>query len=421
MKHRIILAAILVVTGLFLGVSHANAAVGPLIPGGLPTHNKAAALQKLMGRAAYDRYLQQTMARSTGAKSFKADDYQAVGYTNGAPKGTVNSAVDIGNGQVVTAQDTINCNKKSRMLEIRNKVTKAVMYVCTKCANPRIYSTRPAPKRKFVLKTALNVNKVISRIYTRTCPGTGERVLVRASSRIKGVIRGSAWGKVQGSLAARINVAFKGNLTQKVSIQCRGALLTKINFTKYLFDSSGKDISSSHTGDTFQVYLGIYDKQSDGSFQQSHPTMRVKMHPGTTQSISHYIRKGEGLYACVDPRDEDANNTVVANAQGNPDPKFGCLWVVYNGKGDVNYVFYNRQKPPKTVPPPSSPPPTTPPPPTPPLSPKTTVPQTNPNNEGQPTEPKIEGKENDPVTNTPAPADCVPSNDNNWCTGVSPS
>lgn len=197
----------------------AAAALSPAVPEGLPTNNASKAGQVVMDRADEDPSYGSTLAKNSGANAYNPADYKPVGYSNGAPAGTVNSGV-ADSGSVQKAQDTKHCNKKSKMLVMLNVRTERKLYICTGCANPRIYSARPAPFRSFSKGTTVNYRKTATQDFKLPCQNTGQPVVVTVTTTVKGKLKGRVWGKLSGTIKARLKASFNGKITNLVKIKC---------------------------------------------------------------------------------------------------------------------------------------------------------------------------------------------------------
>jgi hypothetical protein len=130
----------------------------------------------------------------------------ATNDTKGAPA-SANSGISP-SGSVTTSQDTANCNKHSRMLVLIHVVTQVKVYVCTKCANPRMFTTRPPAFHSFSRSTVLAYYKTVTKKLTMVCRSSGQKITAPITVTIKGKLKGRVWGKLMGLLKARLKVAF---------------------------------------------------------------------------------------------------------------------------------------------------------------------------------------------------------------------
>ena len=213
---RVLVVLASVVGAIMFANVHAAFAAGPLhpvIPGGLPTNNINQAVSQIKTRASFDPSFAATLAHNAGAANYVADQYRPYGYSMGAPH-TVNTGSDT-SGNIQNSRDTKECNAKtSTMAVMINIVTQIKVYVCTACSNPRIYSSRPAPKRvwaPFSRGTFVKYHKTKSQKVSIVCP-SGQKVTATVTATINGVLHAKVYGKVSGILEARLKAVFNGQL-----------------------------------------------------------------------------------------------------------------------------------------------------------------------------------------------------------------
>jgi hypothetical protein len=191
--------------------------LGPVVPGGLPADNATRARSIFLGRANNDPGLAAKMASMSGASSFNASDFRALGYHNGAP-GSANSGID-GGGSVQSSQDTPECNAHSKMLVLINIKTQVKVFVCTHCANPRLFVARPPAFHRFVKQTVLLFHRTATKSFRFVCP-SGQAITVPVTVTITGKLKGKVWGKIMGTLNARLKVAFKAQVKITARVKC---------------------------------------------------------------------------------------------------------------------------------------------------------------------------------------------------------
>jgi hypothetical protein len=372
--RSLMVLATLVVVGIFLGASHASAAsaatLHPLIPGGIPSNNVNGAFSFVMSRASIDTATSSAIASTSGASSFIASDYVAVGFTNGAPAGSANTGIS-GNGALVPTGDTAHCNLQSRMFVIKNVKKGGMVFFCTSCGNIRVFVHRPVPFNKFVAGTVVRVNQTFHRSFTHTCP-SGETVNITVTSWVYGLITAKTWGEVQGKLSIKIKAAIKLKMNQTIKVKCFGIPTTTVNFGKKWLNSAGQDITNSKSGESVPVVVGVFDVDAQGNSKQVGNTISTTIHPGTFTVKQITVKKDQWLYACVPQEFETSKNVDPADDNGNPNPNSRCKWQhVTNPGASVTIVFTNREKAAAPPPPPCNcqptptPPTPTPPPPTP--------------------------------------------------------
>lgn len=199
---------------------HARAHTSTLhsvVPGGLPKHNAHKAWRILRSRARLDHSVGAKLANTAGASSFHSRDFRAVGYSHGAPH-SANSGISSA-GTLVPTKDTSHCNKKSRMLVLIHVKTHAKVFVCTACANPRLFVRRPPAFHRFSKGTVMKYNKKKTKRF-KVCKKHHHAVRLKVTVHIKGKLRARTWGKLQGRLQAKLAAAFRAKVKLLVEAKC---------------------------------------------------------------------------------------------------------------------------------------------------------------------------------------------------------
>ncbi|MDO8591761.1 MAG: hypothetical protein Q7R60_02445 [bacterium] len=225
--RRILLAAAVIVAaigftaGPALASSNSNTSVSLYrpFPNGIDSTNAAHAWQQVSGRAGWDSQYAGVIAQQTGATKFVASQYKPLGYQNGMP-GTTNSALS-GAGMVVPLADH-NGSGSVTVLVVVNIATSKTVAIMVRCGNPRLAKTpyvAPLPWKNFSKGTVLRVHRTITKPVVITCP-SGQKVSGSLNVVFNGIVRGSTWGKVQGSLTEHLRVGLKAQLKAWVKLKC---------------------------------------------------------------------------------------------------------------------------------------------------------------------------------------------------------
>ncbi len=211
-----------VVVGAFVFASSALAASPSLyrpFTNGIDQNNAAHAWQQVSGRAAWDSQYGSTIAQQTGSVTYVADQYMPVGYRYGMP-GTTNSALS-GAGTIVPLQDHAGSGSV-KVLVVMNIVTSKTIAFMVRCGNPRLHKNAyvaPLPWKRFARGTVLRIHRNISKPVQIVCP-SGQKVSGALNVVFNGIVRGSTWGKVQGSLTEHLRVGLKAQLRAWVTLKC---------------------------------------------------------------------------------------------------------------------------------------------------------------------------------------------------------
>jgi hypothetical protein len=360
--------AVLVVASFLAVAGNALAAYHPVLPGGLNQHNPVVALAQFNSRAAVDSSLGARLASNTGESTFNVSHYQAIGYGN-ASKNSTNTAVD-DNGNSVPATDTNHCKVGAKVLIVLNVVTQNEAEICTGCANPRIARIiTNLPKKPWTVSTVVRFHREMHKRFVKICP-SGQKVFGKLDVLVSGLVRGRAWGTIQGKMHAMIRAQVQEKILATVKIKCGKA-------PKHVV-----------------------------------PKPKPKPRPVPTPTAA----------PC------SVNGVTIINSPGTQIITCPNFWVwcgnivlgPYTSFKQANTaVCSNTNTPPVVVNCNCTSPP--PPPPVPPTPPgkcpgNTCGAAPPPNNSGQPTSPGVSG--DDPETQDTPPAGCVPTPDNGWCTGV---
>jgi hypothetical protein len=217
-KRRILLAFLTFLLS-FAGLASAALAssLSDVVPGGLPKNNAKAALQVVLSRANNDPNLGVIIAQQLGMPSFNASQLVAVGYSNGAPTGSVNTG-ESGSGQLTNTADTSTCNSHSKMLVVMAKSTHTKLFICTGCSNLRLFHQPPPAWHPFNKSTSLNVN----RMFTKRQLICG--IWVTLKVHLREVIHAQTWGKVMGELQLQLKQSYKIQLQIATQANCKQAV-----------------------------------------------------------------------------------------------------------------------------------------------------------------------------------------------------